>query len=151
MAELAIGQIIKMTLAIFVIVIVIGGVALAFYQYIIPYFKGLGPSKGPDLTSPFYTDLIKNGITIGIVPPHAKGEDYISIYDDSGKSRTTKYYFEDDGDIRERKGWYRWDTLVGKVDVNTAQIKMEKDYENVPELKKINGGYRIGNEIRKLR
>lgn len=42
MTELTISQIIKIIIILFVIVIVIAGVYLAFKTYVIPYFQGLG-------------------------------------------------------------------------------------------------------------
>ncbi len=45
MAEITIGQIIKIIVMVVVVVVVVGGVYLAFREYIIPYLKNLGPLK----------------------------------------------------------------------------------------------------------
>ncbi len=138
MAELATSQIIKMALAVLVIGIVVGGASYAVYSYIIPYFKGLGPIGTPDFTTPFYTDLIQNGVVTAKL-----FDNYIYV-----KNVKTPYYFEDDGELREDINW-AWDTYVGKVSEKTAQIEIEKEFLNIPELAEVNEGFRIGNEIRK--
>ena len=56
MVELTIEQVIKIIIYVFVIIMVVIGIYLAFKNYIIPYFENIGPSNS---TIKFVLALLK--------------------------------------------------------------------------------------------
>ena len=71
MVELTINNIIKMIIAVFVLVAVIGGIYLGFKSYVIPFFDGLGFGGGDGNDNGFeeYKDICEGKAVIGILNP----------------------------------------------------------------------------------
>jgi hypothetical protein len=109
MTELALNNIIKITLAVFALVIVIAAIYLSVNTYIIPYFTGItfNQSYGNN------PSICEGKTFVGLIEYRAPwletNQDYF-IY----KGAKTKIYFLKDT-IYENRQWPITDKAVGKI------------------------------------
>jgi hypothetical protein len=140
MAELSIGQIIKMVVAVSVLVVVIVG-AIYGFRYVYGYFEDLGiigeDYEEPDLKVEFYQELIREGEVIAIID----SEGYIV------RNRIKSDYFVRNRIIEKDGFWYNPD--VGKID---SDLKVDiVEGENNEILKEIEGSYLINRDFMKVK
>ena len=141
--ELAIGQIIKIIIAVLVFAVVVISVSLGFRNYIIPYFSDT-PADNRDLTTPYYQELINQENVVGVIIKGDKAH-YISI-----NGEKTAYYFWKNNveDIYRDDSWI--DDTIGEVDKNGI-IAIKGSYlKEDARLGIIDRGEKIGNEIYKM-
>jgi len=148
MSELTSGQIIKIVIAVFVLIIIIIGATLSFSNYIFPYFKDVGPGESRDFTTPYYQNLIKDENLVGATID--KYEDDKGFFIKICQEVTNFYFYKkDQSQIWLNDGAYFGDGKVGEVD-NTGVIKINDDYlKQFKVLNKIQNSEKIGNEIYK--
>lgn len=148
MAELAISQIIKMTIAVAVMAIIIVGVVLSFTTYIVPYFAG--DSEPPkDITTPYYQTLMQpQNFAASVLIKDSSGHSQIMM---KGAKRIN-YYFDGFSEIKTPSGhWWIRDSVVGSVPKETGKIKINSQYISDSDLQILDGAERIGNEIYKIK
>ncbi len=150
MAELAINNIIKIILAVFVFVLVVVSVALAFKNYLMPYFAGISPSEDQvDLNDPYYKSLVQPKNVVATVQ-EKNGRASLVI-----QNQVTNYYFDkrDPKKIRLYVPWqgnifdWKLDPQIGSLG-SDRKIRIS-DLTKHPDLASVNLAERIGNELYK--
>ena len=150
MAELTIDQIIKIVLAVLVLVLVLTGIYMAFSNYIIPYFSDLGPSQEPDISTPYYQDLIKDDNLIAKTSVD-KDVNFIDVRQGNDFARTDYYFLRKTGKIYKNLdgGWlkpWEWaiDPQVGDILNSKIRIFSEGTYSTDSNLLTIQGADKVG-------
>jgi hypothetical protein len=143
--ELTTNNLIKMTIAVLVIVLIITGIFIGMRSYIIPYFSGIGFEEPKiDINTQFGNDLVKPENLIAITKEDSDHE-YLWI-----DNKETLWYFED-GDIMQvetRLGYddLKWDSEVGFIG-NEGKLEVVSGTKHYDWLK---GSYKYGFEIYKM-
>jgi hypothetical protein len=141
MSELTTSQIIKIVIGVFVLAIVIIGVAMAWNNYIMPWFKGYTIEDKRDLSTSFYQNLVNEKNVVAYMDEKGGGVLYLN-------NQKTDYYFTSNKrEIKEKMPWYKFDKGVAKVD-NNFKINVNGEYlQKDSRLSAINGGELINNVI----
>lgn len=162
MSELTTNKIITIIIAVFVLVIVLIALSYAMGEYIIPYFRGLGPQEPEiDVTSPFYQNCLKNIVAL----VEQERYSYIKLKQTDGSFKKTEYYLQGGKVVRFEKtsslvsyvpvlgpfivDRLDWDTEVGIID-SEGKIKLEEEQAK-KDLKEIDGATKVYNEICKIK
>jgi len=143
--ELTVNNLIKMSIAVLVIVLVITGIVIGMKNYVIPYFSGIGfEAPQIEMGTQFAKELVKEENLIGTVD-----EDNFFIYN----HRKTDIYFN----FKEHKvmmlveGAFGWDWTasderVGNVE-NDGKLVITA---SVPHGDILDGAYWLGKEVYKI-
>lgn len=146
MAEITSEQIVKIVIAVFVLVVVLGGVYLLFKDKILSYFGDLTPKDNRDFSSPYYKELLENEKNL-VATLTKKGKlEYISLKG----GVETNYYIDGKSVKLDDKSIFSRDKKVGILD-KQFKIRIDSEYLNGDDvLTSINGAEKIGKELRKL-
>ncbi len=152
MTEIAIGQIIKMVIAVVVAVVVIFGIYLIFTTYIIPSFTGGGDDDGGEYEGAVYSEDALKEIVVekNEIGEFIKedGKDFIYL---NGKS---EFYREGDKIMMVDKWIFGWDWIdsdevVGKVHYpgDYGVIVIEEEDLGIGVLSELNNAVLHGDKI----
>tara|TARA_Y100000310_G_scaffold343846_1_gene453462 strand:- start:3478 stop:3915 length:438 start_codon:yes stop_codon:yes gene_type:complete len=125
--ELTTTNLIKILIAVFVIIAIIIGVYLSMKTYIIPYFKGAGPSGEEDKGVVSGSVSICDGKTISVGYINDK-----KYFVKDGETKPTRIYFKK-GKIYYDRPWNPINNHIGRINQN-AEIEIfiaKKDVKGV--------------------
>ena len=148
MVELTTSNIVKAIIAVIVLIVVVAGVFLALSGNL-SYFTGIGPSEQPDLTTPYYQNLLQDENLVASLRQDGS-KFYISVKEGESFSQTN-YYISERGNIVSDNALVDFfNDKVGETNSNGKIVIFNEYLILSPALEVINGGEKIENGIYKI-